>query len=79
MTWADQQMLNRFATENNRRHALNAEIAGLKVRRIVPSLPYCVHRRDLRSLERVWGSFGVGRFCESLFSVVQRPNPMIHP
>jgi len=32
MTWADQQTLNKFATDNNRRHALNAEIAGLKVR-----------------------------------------------
>ena len=32
MTWADQQILNKFASENNRRHALKAEIAALKVR-----------------------------------------------
>jgi chaperonin cofactor prefoldin len=30
MTWADQQILNKFASENNRRHALKAEIAALK-------------------------------------------------
>lgn len=32
MTWADQQTLNKFARENNLRHALTAEIESLKVR-----------------------------------------------
>jgi hypothetical protein len=32
MTWADQLTLNKFASDNNRRHVLNAEIASIKVR-----------------------------------------------
>lgn len=32
MTWADQQILNKFARENNLRHTLGAEIESLKVR-----------------------------------------------
>lgn len=34
MTWADQQILNKFARENNLRHVLTAEIESLKVRMV---------------------------------------------